>query len=108
MQTETFDVEIQVVLSKKFKGIELKRGSSEESEVDYDLATNDLKKRILRGTLPLDSFDRVEAGARFFLPDGKTERFGVLVDDKSKDSTIRDLIRRVYWVLNKTLRRKGL
>lgn len=108
MQTETFDVEIQVVLSKRFKGIELKSGSSEESEVDYDLATNDLKKRILRGTPPLDSFDGFEATARFFLPDGKTERFGVLVDDKSKDSTIRNLIRRVYWVLNKTLRRKGL
>lgn len=107
MQTESFDVELQVILRKRIKGIELRRPTTLGNESDYTLAANDLKKKLLRGTLELDSFDEIDARARFFCPDGKTERFGFLVDKNSKPSTIRELTRRVYWVLNKTLRRKG-
>ena len=100
MKKRKFDVELQIVLRKRFNGIELRCG-----EECYELATNDLKKKLLRGAIELDSFDGVDACARFFLPDGRTERFGFLVDDCSKSSTVRTLVRRIYWALNKMLRK---
>lgn len=96
------DVELNIVFKKKLK-TDLRSCEGESKNIDYKMAANDLKKKILRGEIEIDSFDSVEASACFLTPSG--EAVVKLVGKQSKLLTLKLLIRRVYWTLNKTLRR---
>lgn len=96
------DVELKVIFKKKLKP-ELRSCGGGAEDIDYKMAANDLKKKILRGGIEIDSFDSVETYAYFSTPDG--EYIARLIGKQSKLLTLKLLIRRVYWILNKTLRR---
>lgn len=103
MVTKTsHEVELNIVFKKKIK-TDLRSCVGEAKNIDYKMAANDLKKKILRGEIQFDSFDSVEASACFLTPGG--ELVAKLVGKQSKLLTLQLLIRRVYWTLNKTLRR---